>query len=52
MPTKAKVPAQVLTRAKALAVNKKPSPPMAPVARPLLPREKVVRALKKLHPMD
>lgn len=42
------VPVEVLERVKA----KKPLAPAAPKARALLPREKVVAALKKLHPMD
>ncbi len=51
-----KIPAGVLERAKAaaeLAPAKKPAPPSVPRAsrRPLA-REKVIAALKKLHPMD
>jgi hypothetical protein len=49
-----KVPVTVFERAKAVA--KKPPPPPAPTApgrrKPTLAREKVVAALKKLHPMD
>ncbi len=52
------VPVQVLERVKsvtgpaAAALEKKPGAPSAPKPRALLPREKVVAALKKLHPMD
>ena len=55
MARKAKVaaPVQVLERVKATTVtSKKPAVPAAPRGRALLPREKVVAALKKLHPMD
>ena len=55
MATKQKVPVAVLTRAKSVATSdggKKPHPPQAPRATKLMPREKVIRALKKLHPMD
>lgn len=55
MATKSRVPVQVLARAKAVAVasTRKPSPSAQPVkAKKLSPREKVVRALQKLHPMD
>ncbi len=47
---KTKVPVQVLERA--VTSLKKPVAPAAPKGRALLPREKVVAALKKLHPMD
>ncbi|MDX2011175.1 MAG: hypothetical protein SFW67_13330 [Myxococcaceae bacterium] len=55
MSTKQKVPVAVLSRARAVSVAsapKKPQPPEAPKAMKLMPREKVIRALKKLHPMD
>jgi hypothetical protein len=55
MATKQKVPVMVLSRAKAATLaqaSKKPQPPEAPRATKPLPREKVIRALKKLHPMD
>lgn len=42
------VPVEVLERVKAT----KPLVPAQPKGRALLPREKVVAALKKLHPMD
>ncbi len=42
------VPVEVLERVKA----NKPVAPALPKGRALLPREKVVAALKKLHPMD
>jgi len=48
-----KVPVVVLERAKAAAVKKPAPQPTAPGRRkPVLAREKVVAALKKLHPMD
>lgn len=53
MPKKLQVPVAVLEKAKALA--KAPAPRRAePVARAKKtnPREKVIAALKKLHPMD
>lgn len=52
---KLKLPSTVLERAKAVAATtspKKPLPPEPARARPMLPREKVIAALKKLHPMD
>jgi hypothetical protein len=54
MASRVKVPNRVLERAKAAVTvaGKKPTPPQAPVTKRLLPREKVERALKKLHPMD
>lgn len=53
MATKTKVPVQVLARAKAVASGRKPAPPEPVKAKKqLLPREKVIRALQKLHPMD
>lgn len=54
MSSKTKVPVQVLARAKAMtsATAKKPTPPEPVKAKKLLPREKVIRALQKLHPMD
>ncbi|MBL8918528.1 MAG: hypothetical protein JNJ54_06675 [Myxococcaceae bacterium] len=55
MPTKSRVPVQVLARAKAAAVTstRKPTPSQPPKAKKqLTPRERVVRALQKLHPMD
>lgn len=55
MATKLKVPATVLARAKAaatIAPAKKPAPPAPVKAKKLMPREKVIRALQKLHPMD
>ncbi len=54
MARRLKVPDRVLERAKAAVTvaAKKPTPPQPPVTRRLLPREKVERALKKLHPMD
>lgn len=56
MATRQKLPTSVLARAKAVATaaaTKKPTPPPEPAkARKLLPREKVIRALQKLHPMD
>jgi len=51
---KVKIPTSVLTRAKAAteqAPAKKPLPP-AHQPRRTLAREKVIAALKKLHPMD
>jgi len=51
---KLKIPTSVLTRAKAAveqAPAKKPVPP-AHQPRRALAREKVIAALKKLHPMD
>lgn len=51
-----KIPVVVFERAKAVASTsavKKPPQPTAPGRRrPLGAREKVVAALKKLHPMD
>ncbi|GMU60959.1 MAG: hypothetical protein AMXMBFR34_27220 [Myxococcaceae bacterium] len=51
-----KIPVVVFERAKAVASTsavKKPPQPTAPGRRrPVLAREKVVAALKKLHPMD
>jgi hypothetical protein len=50
-----KVPAQVLANARAAAEQtqpKKPQPPPSPRGRRVLAREKVIKALKKLHPMD
>jgi hypothetical protein len=47
-------PVQVLERAKTL-LRERPKPPPPPVSerdRQALPREKVIAALKKLHPMD
>jgi hypothetical protein len=55
MATKMKVPGAVLARARAAATAsaaKKPAPPEPVKAKKLLPREKVIRALQKLHPMD
>ncbi|MBE2251226.1 MAG: hypothetical protein IAE78_16925 [Myxococcus sp.] len=53
MASKVKVPVAVLARAKAVATGaKKPAPPEPVKAKKLLPREKVIRALQKLHPMD
>ncbi len=57
---RAKVPASVLERAKALATATAPSersrraPAAGPASAPAKasPREKVIAALKKLHPMD
>ena len=54
---KFEVPVQVLERVKSMttsvaAPEKKPAVPAAPKPRALLPREKVIAALKKLHPMD
>ena len=49
------VPIEVLERVKATGVSvraQKPAVPPVPKGRALLPREKVVAALKKLHPMD
>lgn len=45
---------QVLARAKAAAgaSTRKPAPSQPVKAKKLTPREKVVRALQKLHPMD
>lgn len=54
-PKKLKLPATVLERAKAIAATtaKKPLPPELPKqTAPLKPRDKVIAALKKLHPMD
>lgn len=50
-----KVPTAVLERARAAAsaTAKKPAPPAPPPkARAPIAREKVIAALKKLHPMD
>ncbi len=48
-----KIPAAVLERAKAGAEARKPvPPPQSPKVRAPLAREKVIAALKKLHPMD
>ena len=54
-----KVPVVVFERAKAAAtggVKKAPAPPPRPTApgrkKPVLARDKVLAALKKLHPMD
>ncbi|MEW5742603.1 MAG: hypothetical protein AB1938_27045 [Myxococcota bacterium] len=51
-----KVPVVVFERAKAAVsssgVKKAPQPTAPGRARPLKAREKVVAALKKLHPMD
>lgn len=51
-PKQLKVPASVLAQAKAAvpAPNKRPTP--APKGKHAVAREKVVAALKKLHPMD
>lgn len=55
---KAKIPAKVLTRAKQVVITaRKPAstPATLDAARPpkkLATREKVIRALQKLHPMD
>jgi hypothetical protein len=47
------VTAAVLDRAASLVKEApKPVPPAAPSRVKLLPREKVLAALKKLHPMD
>ena len=51
MTRKLKLPVQVLERVTTSAA-KKPVVPAVPKTRALLPREKVVAALKKLHPMD
>ena len=54
MKKKLKIPTSVLTRAKAAveqAPAKKPLPPLHQPRRTLA-REKVIAALKKLHPMD
>lgn len=52
MPQKSKVPTQVLVRAKQIvtSVRKPAAEPVKP--RKLSVREKVVRGLQKLHPMD
>ncbi|MGV3622064.1 MAG: hypothetical protein ACO1OB_14675 [Archangium sp.] len=48
-----KIPTEVLERAKQSAESRKPvPPPQKPKARAPLAREKVIAALKKLHPMD
>ena len=48
-----KLPEQVLVRVQLMVDAKRsPAPPEPPKARKLLAREKVVAALKKLHPMD
>lgn len=56
MKKQAKIPQTVLARAKAAAEQapaKKPAPPpMASQSKKPLAREKVIAALKKLHPMD
>ncbi len=56
MKKRVKIPETVLARAKAAAEQapaKKPAPPpTASQARKPLAREKVIAALKKLHPMD
>jgi hypothetical protein len=52
MTRKLRVPAQVLERLASASSAKKPVVPTVPKTRALLPREKVVAALKKLHPMD
>ena len=55
MKKRIKIPEAVLVRAKAAveqAPAKKPAPPPVVSTRRPLAREKVISALKKLHPMD
>ena len=55
MARRVKLPAQVLARVRALIEAPRPLPPPPPEASRMkkpLAREKVVAALKKLHPMD
>ncbi len=50
-----KLPTSVLSRAKTAAAElppMKPQPPALKTTRAPLAREKVIAALKKLHPMD
>lgn len=50
-----KLPTTVLSRAKTAAAeqpSQKPQPPPLKTTRKPLAREKVIAALKKLHPMD
>lgn len=52
-PKKNRIPVAVLERARQLSQAPRPPPP--PAAAPKAtrhPREKIVQALKKLHPMD
>ena len=52
-PRKLKLPAEVLDRArKVSSAAPRPPPPPKPRADKPHPREKIVQALKKLHPMD
>jgi hypothetical protein len=54
MPKRVRLPVSVLEKAKTLASQptRRPAPPAAPRAKKPLAREKVIAALKKLHPMD
>jgi hypothetical protein len=48
---KKRIPVAVLEKARQLSLE--PEPPPQPALRPTpLPRDKIVAALKKLHPMD
>jgi hypothetical protein len=48
---KKRIPVAVLEKARQISLA--PKPPLAPaVSSAPLPREKIVAALKKLHPMD
>ncbi|MGA9522358.1 MAG: hypothetical protein WBV82_12895 [Myxococcaceae bacterium] len=50
-PKNRRIPVAVLEKARKLSVA--PKPPPAPAVKPAKhPREKIVAALKKLHPMD
>jgi hypothetical protein len=51
-PKNRRIPVAVLEKARKLSVA--PKPPPAPSVKPAArhPREKIVAALKKLHPMD
>ena len=54
MKKKLKIPTSVLTRAKAAIEQTPAKKPLPPAHQPgrTLAREKVISALKKLHPMD
>lgn len=54
MKRQVKIPSKVLARAKAAVEQASPKKPIPPPHQPrkTLAREKVIAALKKLHPMD
>ena len=52
--SEAKIPSEVLARAKAAVETASPKKPIPPPHQPrkTIAREKVIAALKRLHPMD